>query len=150
MVAVPILVGAYATSTGDFVQSLPVNKDPVVIGTGLSNGYLRPAQGIRQIGLGPGGDRGAINWNDTCYRVMGTQLCTVDAGGAVTSLGNVGAGGPVAMDYSFDRLAINSGTDLYYLFGGVLSKVTDPNLGPVIDMIWISGYFATTDRKSVV
>ena len=150
MTAIPILVGAYATSTGDFVQSMPVNKEPVVIGTGLSNGYLRPAQGIRQIGQGPGGDRGGINWNDTCYRVMGSQLCTVDAAGAVVSLGNVGTGGPVAMDYSFDRLAINSGTDLYYLFGGALNKVTDPDLGPVIDMLWISGYFATTDGVSIV
>lgn len=150
MTAVPILQGAYAVSTGDFVQSIPVNKEPVVIGTGLSNGYLRPAQGIRQIGQGPGGDRGGINWNDTCYRVMGTQLCTVDAAGAVTSLGNVGNGGPVALDYSFDRLAINSGTDLWYWDGTTLAQVTDPDLGPVIDMIWISGYFATTDGVSIV
>ena len=150
MTAIPILQGAYATSTGDFVQSLPVNKEPVVIGSGLSNGYLRPAQGIRQIGQGPGGDRGGINWNDTCYRVMGTQLCTVDAAGAVTSIGNVGAGGPVALDYSFDRLAINSGTDLWYWDGTTLAQVTDPDLGPVIDMVWIAGYFATTDGTSIV
>lgn len=37
MTAIPILVGAYATSTGDFVQSVPVNKEPVVIGSGLLN-----------------------------------------------------------------------------------------------------------------
>ena len=150
MTAIPILQGAYATSTGDFVQSLPVNKEPVVIGSGLSNGYLRPAQGIRQIGQGPGGDRGGINWNDTCFRVMGTQLCTVDAAGAVTSIGNVGAGGPVALDYSFDRLAINSGTDLWYWDGVTLAQVTDPDLGSVIDMVWIAGYFATTDGTSIV
>ena len=150
MTAIPILVGAYATSTGDFVQSMPVNKEPVVIGTGLSNGYLRPAQGIRQIGVGPGGDRGGINWNGMCYRVMGTQLCTVDAAGAVASLGNVGAGGPVALDFSFDRLAINSGTNLFYWDGFTLAQVTDPDLGPVIDMVWIAGYFATTDGVSIV
>ena len=150
MTAIPILEGAYATSTGDFVQSMPVNKEPVVIGTGLSNGYLRPAQGIRQIGQGPGGDRGSINWNDTCFRVMGTQLCTVDAAGAVASIGNVGAGDAVAMDYSFDRLAINSGTNLFYYDGTTLTQVTDPDLGPVIDMIWFSGYFATTDGTSIV
>jgi len=150
MPAIPILVGAYATSTGDYVQSMPVNKEPVVIGTGLSNGYLRPAQGIRTVGQGPGIDRGAINWNDTCYRVMGTNLCTVDAGGAVTSVGSVGAGGPVALDYSFDRLAINSGTNLFYWDGVTLAQVTDPDLGPVIDMCWIAGYFATTDGVSIV
>ena len=109
----------------------------VVIGTGLSNGYLRPAQGIRQIGQGPGGDRGAINWNDQCFRVMGTQLCTVDAAGAVASLGNVGAGDAVAMDYSFDRLAINSGTNLFYWDGTTLTQVADADLGFVKDMRWI-------------
>ena len=150
MTAVPILQGCYATATGDFVASMPVNREPVVIGSGLSNGYLRPAQGIRQIGQGPGGDRGAINWNDTCFRVMGTQLCTVDAAGAVASIGNVGAGDAVALDYSFDRLAINSGTALFYYDGTTLTQVTDPDLGPVIDMVWIAGYFATTDGVSIV
>ena len=150
MTAIPILEGAYAVSSGDFVASMPVNKEPVVLDSGLSRGYLRPAQGIVQVGQGPGGDRGAINWNDTCYRVMGSQLVRTDAAGAVTDIGNVGTGGPVALDYSFDRLAINSGTALWYYDGTTLSQVTDPDLGPVIDMIWISGYFATTDGVSIV
>ena len=31
-----------------------------------------------------------------------------------------------------------------------LTQVTDPDLGPVMDMIWIDGYFMTTDGTSVV
>jgi hypothetical protein len=54
------------------------------------------------------------------------------------------------MDYSFDRLAIASSGVLYYLFGGVLSKVTDPDLGTVNDVLWIDGYFLTTDGTSIV
>jgi hypothetical protein len=54
------------------------------------------------------------------------------------------------MDYSFDRLAIASSGVLYYLFGGVLSKVTDPDLGTVNDVLWIDGVFLTTDGTSIV
>jgi hypothetical protein len=94
-------------------------------------------------------DRGGINWNGVMYRVMGTKLCTVSAG-AVSILGDVGGMGPVTLDYSFDRLIIRSGTSLFYLKSGVLTQVTDPDLGPVLDAMWIDGYTMTTDGTSIV
>ena len=119
--------------------------------SGISNGYLRPGDGIVANGTGPGIDRGGINWNGVCYRVMGTKLVTVASNGAVTVLGDVG--GPVntlvTMDYSFDRLAIASGGRLYY-WNGALTQVTDPDLGVVLDVVWVDGYFMTTDGTSLV
>ena len=107
--------------------------------------------GIVANGTGPGIDRGGINWNGVCYRVMGTKLVTVASNGAVTVLGDVG--GPVntlvTMDYSFDRLAIASGGRLYY-WNGALTQVTDPDLGLVLDVVWVDGYFMTTDGTSLV
>jgi hypothetical protein len=127
---------------------IPVPKDQ-----GISKGYLRPADGLVSNGTGPGIDRGGINWNGVCYRVMGTKLVTVSSNGAVTTLGDVG--GPVntlvTLDYSFDRLAIASGGRLYY-WNSVsgLVQVTDPDLGVVLDVVWVDGYFMTTDGTSLI
>jgi hypothetical protein len=117
--------------------------------SGISNGYLRPADGIVSHGTGPGVDRGGINWNGTCYRVMGTKLVTVASNGTVTTLGDVGNGGLVTFDYSFDRLAIQSGGRLYY-WNGTLTQVTDPDLGTVLDFCWVDGYFMTTDGEFLI
>lgn len=148
---IPILNGIYAGSEPELRTSYPVNMVPVPKQSGISNGFLRPADGLVSNGTGPGIDRGGINWNGICYRVMGTKLVTVAANGAVTTLGDVGGpiNGLVSMDYSFDRLAIASGGRLYY-WNGSLAQVTDPDLGTVLDVVWVDGYFMTTDGKSLV
>jgi len=148
---IPILNGIYTDNGPDFRTSYPVNMVPVPKNSGISSGYLRPGDGIVSNGSGPGVDRGGVSWNGTCYRVMGTKLVTVASNGAVTVLGDVG--GPVdtlvTFDYSFDRLAIASGGRLYY-WNGVLTQVTDPDLGVVLDFCWVDGYFMTTDGTSLV
>jgi hypothetical protein len=122
--------------------------------SGISSGYLRPGDGIVANGTGPGTDRGGVNWNGICYRVMGTKLVTVSSTGVVTVLGDVG--GPVdtlvTFDYSFDLLAIASGTRLYYWdpVALTLTQNTDPDLGIVLDVVWVDGYFMTTDGEFLV
>ena len=149
---VPILSGVYADNAPNIRTSYPVNMVPVPKGSGISEGYLRPGDGIVATGTGPGVDRGGINWNGTCYRVMDTKLVTVADDGTVTVLGDVG--GPVEsqaiFDYSFDSLAIASGGRLYYWNGTTLTQVTDPDLGTVVDVCWVDGYFMTTDGESLV
>lgn len=147
---IPILSGIYASPNADFRTSLPRNLVPVPKQTGISQGYLRPADGLALYGTGPGIDRGGWNWNGTCYRVMGTKLVSVSSSGVVTTLGDVGAGGQVTMDHSFDRLAIWSGGRLYYWNGATLTQVTDPDLGTVIDGRWIAGYFMSTDGVNLI
>jgi hypothetical protein len=148
---IPILNGIYTDNGPDLRTSYPVNMVPVPKNSGISSGFLRPGDGIVANGSGPGVDRGGINWNGTCYRVMGTKLVEVASNGVVTVLGDVG--GPVntlvTMDYSFDRLAIASGGRLYY-WNGVLTQVTDPDLGVVLDFCWVDGYFMTTDGANLV
>ena len=148
---IPILNGIYTDNGPDIRTSYPVNLVPVPKKSGISNGFLRPGDGLVANGTGPGIDRGGINWNGVCYRVMGTKLVTVASNGAVTVLGDVG--GPVntlvSFDYSFDRLAIASGGRLYY-WNGTLTQVTDPDLGVVLDVVWVDGYFMTTDGTSLV
>lgn len=147
---VQILNGIYTDQSSDFRISYPRNLEPVPLEQGISSGYLRPADGIISYGTGPGIDRGGINWNGTCYRVMGDWLVSIASNGTIATLGNVGAGAQVTFDYSFDRLAIASGGRLYYWNGTVLSQVTDPDLGNVIDIQWVDGYFMTTDGTNLV
>ena len=162
---IPILSGIYADNTPELRTAYPVNMVPVPKASGISNSFLRPGDGIVANGTGPGVDRGGINWNGVCYRVMGTKLVSVASDGAVTVLGDVG--GPVTelvtMDYSFDVLAIASGGRLYYWIpvntpgtigwnptAPILRQVTDPDLGVVLDFCWVDGYFMTTDGANLV
>jgi len=151
---IPILNGIYADTTPELRTAYPVNMVPVPKQSGISNGFLRPGDGIVANGTGPGVDRGGINWNGVCYRVMGTKLVSIDSIGTVTVLGDVG--GPttqlVTMDYSFDLLAIASGGRLYFWnpAAGTLTQNIDPDLGIVLDVVWVDGYFMTTDGEFLV
>lgn len=150
MTQIPLLRGIVATEAADFALSYPVNLEPVPTETGISKGYLRSLSGARATGSGPGTMRGAILWKSTLYAVMGTKFVSIAANGTVSTIGDVGGTGPVALDYGFDRLGIQSGTALYYWNGTTLVKVTDPDLGSCLDMIWMAGYFVSTDGTSIV
>lgn len=148
---IPILRGVYADENADFRTSYPRNLMPTLKNTGISSGYLRPAEGIVEFGIGGyGADRGGINWNNQCYRVMGTRLVRVESTGFVSGLADIPGAGQVTFDYSFDRLAVAGDGKLYYWDGSALTQVTDPDLGTVIDFIWVDGYFMTTDGTSLV
>jgi hypothetical protein len=152
MTQIPILNGIYTDNGPDFRTSYPVNMIPVPKSNGISEGFLRPADGLVANGTGPGVDRGGINWNGICYRVMGSKLVTVSSTGVITILGDVGNNGLlVTMDYSFDRLAIASNEDLFYWSPSLgLIQVTDPDLGVVLDVVWVDGYFMTTDGEFLI
>lgn len=152
MVQIAIVNGIYTDNGPDFRTSYPVNLVPVPKANGISDGFLRPADGLIANGTGPGVDRGGINWNGVCYRVMGSKLVSVANNGAITILGDVGNNGKlVSMTYSFDRLAIASNDNLYYWSPSLgLIQVADPDIGVVLDVVWVDGYFMTTDGEFLV
>lgn len=149
---VPVISGTTMTEAGEFLTSYPVNREPFLKETGISDGYLAVPPGIRQVAApGLGADRGGINWNGTCYRVMGSSLVRVNSNWTVDVLGVVGTGGPCSFDYSFDNLIVRSGALLYYWNAAAgFRQVTDPDLGPCIDAIWADGYTISTDGTSIV
>jgi hypothetical protein len=147
---IPLLNGVYSDSSPNFRTSYPVNLVPVPKSTGISDGYLRPADGIVKIGDGPGFNRGGINWRDQLYRVMGTKLVRVAPNGTVTEIGDVGSGGRVSFTYGFDFLAVTSGGRLYLYDGTTLAQVTDPDLGTALTVVWVDGYYMTTDGEFLV
>lgn len=128
---------------------------PILSKNGISNGYMKLHEGLVQSGTGPGVSRGALRWNDVCYRVMGDNLTRVNSDGSVTTLGTFSmaklpTSPNVSMNHSFDRLSISVDGNLYYWDGTTLTQVTDPDLGVVLDHTWIDGYFMTTDGENLV
>lgn len=124
---------------------------PVPKSTGISEGYLRPAEGAVKLGTIQGQPRGAINWNGVVYAIIGDKFISIGSDWTVTIIGNVGNDGRHAtITYGFDRLAIVSADDLYYYNGTALSQVTDTDLGRAISVAWINGYYVTTDGEYLV
>jgi hypothetical protein len=151
MVAVPLLSGVAGTPTGEFVQSYPLNLEPVIVDSKISKGQLRAAPGAVQLGAGPGIDRAGIVWNGLLYRVMGTKLCSISPQGEVIQIGVVGGAGYAWLDYSFDRLIIGAPPGLYYYAPDTgLDKVTDEDLGSITDGMWIDGYTMVTDGTYII
>ena len=146
--------GIGTTLSADFVASSPRNLVPVVQDSGISSIYLKLADGISQFGLFDqsilGADRGAINWRGNCYRVIGQYFVRVESSGDVTVLATVPIGDYVRFDYSFDYLGIAISGGLYLWNGVSLLQNTDPDLKAVVDMLWIDGYFMTTDGEFLV
>lgn len=148
---IPILNGIYTSTAGDFRVEYPRNMVPVMLQSGISDGYFRPADGIIGLGSGPGIDRGGIEWQGVVYRVMGTKLVSISSTNVVAVIGDVGGTGQVTLDYSFDYLAVASGGSLFlYRPSTGLQQVTDPDLGTVVDVVWVDGYFMTTDGEFLI
>lgn len=148
---VPILNGIFTDSAPGVRASYPLNYIPTVTPNGISNGFLRPGDGLVANGSGPGTDRGGINWNGTMYRVMGSKLVSVGSDGSTTELGDVGGTNElVSFDYSFDRLAVSSNSNLFYYDGTTFSQVVSANLGDSLDNIWIDGFHMSTDGEFLV
>lgn len=146
---ISVLNGVYTSEASDFRVAYPYNLVPVPVEQGISKGYLRPGEGILPFtAVGPGIDRGGINWNGLCYRVMGTSLVSIDSVGLITILGPIPGTDLVKFDYSFDYLAVRASNGLY-LYNGVLTKITDPDLGICVDFIWVDGYFMSTDGEFI-
>lgn len=155
MTQLSILNGTLTDSGADFRCSYPLNLVPVPSDTGISKGYLRTVDGMIEFANSTHSDsfdRGSINWANICYRVIGDFLCRVNADGSIDYLGAIANDSRrVTMVNGFDRLAIAAAGKLYYwnVDEGV-TQVTDPDLGLVLDVIWIAGYFMTTDGESLV
>ena len=148
---IPVLSGIYTDTDARFRVSYPVNLVPVPTSNGIGNLYLRPVEGLAELATTPGLDRGGINWNGFCYRVLGNTLVVVAETGSLASLGTIPGTDRVIMDYSFDRLAICADNKLYYYDSTTgLTQVTDPDLGTPIDVLWVDGYFMTTDGEFLV
>ena len=146
----PILKGVLADLGPDFRTSIPRNMLAVPKSTGISEGYMRPGDGIVHFVNGPDVCRGAIVWQGQLVMVMGRNLVVILKDGTVKDFGTLPGSGLVRMDYGFDRLAIAAGGKLFYFNGVSATEVTDADLGSVVDMLWIDGYYMTTDGEFIV
>jgi len=147
---IPLLSGVVGDETAEFRQSYPLNLEPLPVNNYIAAGQLRATAGAIGFVTGPGIDRGAAYFNDMLYRVMGTRLVRLRRAGTIDDLGDVGGSGPVTFAIGPDRLAIRSDNKLYYWDDTALTQVTDVDLISCNDVIWIDGYFMSTDGSYVV
>lgn len=152
MVQIPILSGVYSDTSPALRTAYPVNFFAVPKDNGISTGFLRPADGLSVWGAASGVNRGMIVWNGILYAVNGSNLCSIDGAGTENIIGNVGSDGmPVSLDYGFDDLAIASDGKLFlYNPTAGLRQNVDPDLGTVNDVLWVDGYYMTTDGTFLV
>ena len=149
MVSVPIVSGIVADGA-NFRTAFPRNMVPVPKATGISEGYLRPAEGIVGIVDAGGADRGGYQWRGVHYRVRGNSFVSVNSLGAMTVIGAIDGSDWCVFDESFVYLAINGGGKMYMFDGATFTQVTDVDLGTCLDLVWINGYFVSTDGQSLV
>ena len=150
MTQIPILSGIFADTNPDFRTAYPHNMIPVPKGSGISNGYLRPGEGVVEVAVGPGPDRGGIVWDGIMYRAMGSKFVRVNENATIDIIGDIGPGGVVVFDYSFDYLGMSSGGFEYLYDKTTLARVTDPDLGTVNSFVWLDGYFVSSDDETIV
>lgn len=148
---IPIINGIYTNLNADFGTTYPVNLIPVPKDIGVNTGYMKQAEGLELLCETNGIDRGGIVWNNIHYRVIGNKFVSVSENGIITEIGIVDNDNTnVTFKYSFDRLGIASAKKLYYYNNSTFVQVTDPDLGNVIDLEWIDGYFMTTDGDYLI
>ena len=165
MPQIPLGSGTYTDVGAEFRTSRPHNLVPVIKDTGISRMFLRTAEGLTRFDVGAptlvGHDRGAINWQGTCYRVIGTNFVSVNAYGVMTVIGQLpDDGNPVVLTYGYPNqgIGIISAKTLWFYTiqkpdgttqpTPTLQKCTDANVGSPIDLLWMSGYFVMTDGIS--
>lgn len=147
---IPILTGNTVDARPNVVPSYPYNLMPVIQESGISKGFLRPADGISLLNVAPGPDRGGIIWNNEHLRVMGTKLIRVGEENEIVELADIPGNQTVTLDYSFTRLAIAADEKLFYWDGAFLVEVADPDLGVCLSVAWIDGYFVSTDGGYII
>lgn len=146
---IPILKGIYTTDDrADYRTAYPRNLIPVPKRQGLSLGYLRPSEGLDVAVITTGTDRGGIIWRGEHYRVLGSNLVRVSIDNDIIVIGDVGDDGRlVTFARGFDNLGIASNQNLFIYDGSTLQKNVDPDLGVVLDLVWIDGYYMTIDGE---
>lgn len=160
---VPIIVGDKKSKFSDYEDGIPVNLIAVARDIENATGYLYSHDGLTQLFLGRGADRGAL-FNERMgrsFRVSGQFLIEIVDDGAVV-IGDIpragfeGDGDPdtpppyadyVSMPYSFNSFIIVSIGKVYRYDGTNLIQINDPDLGTPIDATWIDGYYFFTDGE---
>ncbi|VVE59460.1 hypothetical protein PIN31009_05543 [Pandoraea iniqua] len=163
---IPLSDGTYADIGADFRTSYPRNLVPVFKDTGISKMYLRTAEGITRFDVNApviyGACRGAVNWNGTCYRVLGPNLVSVSSTGLVTVLGELKNDNlPVSIVHGYDNqgIGIVSAGKLYFYTiqkpdgtttsTPTLQECTNQNVGTPTDVTWMAGYFVLSDDTAI-
>ena len=177
---IPIIQGNSIEEGIEIRTVYPQNLVPVFESTGFGDGYLRPTEGVQQVNfttrigqpiyeamldLG-NNELGCIErasnsyildintFNATGDSVTATHSTILDPKPSEHAYVATVPDQNVRIDHSFDRTSISLKGRLYYYTNTngrrEVHQVVDPDLGVVLDHLWIDGYFMTTDGESLV
>ena len=147
----PIFSGQLSDNTADWRDALPVNVQHVAKPILGATGYLRSAPGLVAAGTGQGPDRGGIyNANQQKhFRLSGRNLIEYNTDGTHMMRGEILGNDQAVFLYSFQSTLVISGRNVYRMpNSGTLTRIDDPDLGQILDGVWIDGYFIFADTRS--
>lgn len=81
---------------------------------------------------------------------MGQDFVLVKENGSYTRIGSISGFDLIQTDISFDYLGIVANNEMYLFDGVTLIAVTDPDLGNCKSLIWVDGYWMSTDGEYIV
>lgn len=148
---VPIICGDKINSFSDYEDAIPVNMIAVMRDIEKATGYLYSHDGLTQIRVGAGIDRGAL-FNERMnrsFRVSGEKLIEITATNSNVPLilGDIPGADLVSMPYSFNSFLVIAAGAAYRYDGTTLTQITDPDLGQPIDGTQLDGYYVFTDGE---
>lgn len=153
MAQVEIFQGQISDTESDYRDALPVNMYQIPKQIGAASGYLRSQWGLELLATGTGIDQGGI-WSSVFknhFRVSGGDLITIATDGTIDNLGAIDYTGQCVFNQTERNIAIttDSGCWLYNEDDG-LRKISDEDLGPVFDTVYINQRLIHTDGEFII
>ena len=150
---VPIICGDKSVKYSDYEDGVPINMIAVARDI-QGEGYLYSHDGLTQVVIGQGFDRGAL-YNERMkrsFRVSGVKLIEITGVSILVDapvIGDIPGAGLVSFAYSFNSLMIVAAQRAFRYDGTTLAEMTDPDLGNPIDVAEIDGYYVFTDGEYI-
>lgn len=154
MPQVSLIKGDTVDSNTDYRDALPVNMYAIPRDILGAKGYMINFYGLTPYTTATGIDRGG-KWVsrdnfEGHYRVSGTKFISIDGLGVVTELGDIPGTDQCSITYSFNNVAIVGDGKLYYYNPTAgFRRMTDPDIGAPIDIVWVDGIFFLTDGRKI-
>lgn len=151
---IPLIKGDKVDSDVDYRDALPVNMYVIKRFIKGAQGYINQWFGLSKFADGEGVSRGG-RWVtaegfEGEYRVSGESFIRVNSDGTTSALGSVFAGGQASIAFSFNNVAVVAGGSLYYYNPtDGFRRITDPQIGNPIDIVWADGLFVLTDGSDL-
>lgn len=151
-VQLDIFQGQSGNSSIEYRDELPVNVYHIPKQISGVSGYLRSQWGLTSKWVGVNTSQGGI-WStvfNSQFRVSGSKLVEL-VGGVLFNRGDIGYSGQCRLNQTERNIVVTTDSScwLYNPTDG-LREITDPDLGPVFDTVYINQRLIHTDGEFII